>query len=147
MRRLRLRLLLERTPPGPRRELVRLRGRLLAAATARAPRDGATTTLLADARAVAAQLDAHLAAMLTHPDEERVASALPELRQQVGEVEEALVQARLGATAVTPALLAESVAELREAVARERGAAAEAEAHLRGPRGLPPGPGHADPTA
>jgi ATP-dependent DNA ligase len=147
MRRLRLRLLLERTPPGPRRELVRLRRRLLDAGSARPPRDGGAATLLADARAVAAQLDAHLAAMLIHPDEGRLAATLSELRQQVREVEEALVQGRLSAAGVMPALLAESVAELREAVELERRTAAEVDQQLRRPHGLPPGPGHADPAA
>jgi hypothetical protein len=137
MRRLRLRLLLERTPPGPRRELVRLRARLLASAAVRLP-SGAGTTLLADARAVARQLDAHLAALGADPDEARIAAALPQARQQADQVDEALAQARLGASAVTPALLEESVAELREAVERERQAAGEVDARLRNPRGLPP---------
>jgi hypothetical protein len=130
MRRLRLRLAVERTPPGPRRQLVRLRGRLQESATAPLPAGAVATTLLADARAVAAQLDAHLAALLSDPDDHRLAAALPGARLQVEDVDEALAQARLAAVATPPALLEGSIAELRAAVERERRATSAADAAL-----------------
>src|ERR1700712_2555338 len=88
MRRLRLRLAIERTPPGPRRQLLRLRGRLQESAAVPLPAGGVATTLLADARAVATQLDAHLESLLADPDDRRLETALPTLRLHVEEVDD-----------------------------------------------------------
>ncbi|HEV7465483.1 MAG TPA: hypothetical protein VGP96_04235 [Candidatus Dormibacteraeota bacterium] len=138
MRRLRLRLAIERTPPGPRRQLIRLRGRLQESAAVPLPAGGVATTLLADARAVAAQLDAHLESLLADPDDRRLETALPTLRLHVEEVDDALAQARLASVATPPALLQASIAELRAAVERDRRVAAEVDAALT--RHLPSGP-------
>ncbi|MDB5063830.1 MAG: hypothetical protein JWM18_264 [Chloroflexi bacterium] len=139
MRRLRLRLAIERTPPGPRRQLLRLRGRLRESAALPLPAGGVATTLLADARAVATQLDAHLESLLADPDDRRLETALPTLRLHVEEVDDALAQARLASVATPPALLQASIAELRAAVERDRRVAAEVDATLTGRR--PPGTG------
>jgi hypothetical protein len=137
MRRLRLRLAIERTPPGPRRQLLRLRGRLQESAAVPLPAGGVATTLLADARAVATQLDAHLESLLADPDDRRLEAALPTLRLHVEEVDDALAQARLASVATPPALLQAGIAELRAAVERDRRVTAEVDAALT--RRLPPG--------
>jgi hypothetical protein len=136
LRRLRLRIAVEHAPPGPRRELVRLRGQLMASAAIDPPRGSVPSTLLADARAVATQLDAHLAALLTDPDATHLSAALPAARRQVGEVVDALAEARLAAVATPLALLESSLAELRAGVERERRIAAATDAELRTPPGL-----------